>query len=319
MITLADIQAAHTRIAPYLRRTEVVRNHTLSQQFNANVYLKLELFQKTGSFKPRAAFNKMLRLTQAERANGAVAVSGGNFAQGVAFAASTLGIQATIFMPAYTPKNYIEATQGYGAKVELRPDIQAAFDEAEQHKQHGSAYLHPFDDPDVMAGSGSVGIELLSDVPQLTDVIVSVGGGGLMSSVTTAIKSLKPSVCVWSVETEGADALAQALAAGHPVNIKPTSLARTLGAPYAAADALAIAQKHIARHLVVSDQEAYEAQRFLMERAKIFPELSAACTLAAAYKLKAEFSPDSHIGLIICGGNVSLDDVASYKAKFEAS
>jgi threonine dehydratase len=318
MITLDDINQAATRIAPYVRRTDTVPSQTISRRLKTHVYLKLELFQKTGSFKPRAAFSKMLRLTPEERGRGIVAVSGGNFAQGVAYAATALGLQSTIFMPIFTPRNYVEATQGYGAQVELMPDIQAAFDAAEQRKQHGAVMLHPFDDPDVMAGSGSVALELLEDVPQLTDVFVSVGGGGLLSAVTIALKSLKPDVRIWSVETEGADALDQALKAGHSVPIKPTSLARTLGAPYAAPDAVTIAQKYVTQHTLVSDKEAYEAQRFLMERAKIFPELSASCTLAAAEKLQHHFSLDSHVALIMCGGNVSLDDVVGYKNKFEA-
>ena len=317
MITLADIQSARTRIAPYVHRTPTVRNTTLSKRLGTNVYLKLELFQKTGSFKPRAAFNKMLRLSDEERARGAVAVSGGNFAQGVAYAANVLGIRATICMPATTPKNYLDATRGYGANIDLAPDIQSAFDKVEEHKARGAVPLHPFDDPDVMAGSGPIGLEVLEDVPPLTDVIVSVGGGGLMAGITLAIKGLKPDVRVWSVETEKANALAAALEAGQVVKITPTSLARTLGAPYVAADALAVAQQYVARHLLVSDAEAYHAQRFLMERAKIFPELSAATTLAAADKLKDQFTPESHLALIICGGNVSVDDLVAYKQQFE--
>lgn len=317
MITLSDIQAANTRISSYVRRTELVKNHTLSKRLGTNVYLKLELFQKTGSFKPRAAFSKMLRLSEEERQRGAVAVSGGNFAQGAAYAGHTLGIHTTVFMPAHTPRNYVEATQAYGAQVELTPDIQAAFDAAEDYKNRGRIFLHPFDDPDVMAGDGTIGLEVIEDVPQATDVIISVGGGGLMSGITTAVKSLKPDIRVWTVETEGADALGRALQAGKVVHIQPTSLAKTLGAPYVAANALAIAQQQVAQHTLVSDREAYEAQRFLLERAKILPELSASATLAAAYKLQSHFSADSDVVLILCGGNVSLDDLAMYKGKFE--
>lgn len=316
MVTLDDIRAAYSRIAPYIRRTQTVKNHSLSKQLGTNVYLKLELFQKTGSFKPRAAFNQMLSLSDSERQRGVVAVSGGNYAQGVAYAGTTLGLPTRIFMPSFTPKNYLEATQSYGAELELTPDIQSAFDRAEQHKQQGQVFLHPYDDPVAMAGSGGVGLELLEDVPQVTDVFLSVGGGGMMSGVTVALKSLKPEIRLWTVETEGADALNQALQANQVVRIQPTSLARTLGAPYAAADALALAKQYVEQHTVVSDKEAYEAQRFLLERAKIVPELSAACNLAAAYKLQSNFSADSHVVLIICGGNVSLDDLVSYQRLF---
>lgn len=317
MITLQDVQEAYTRIAPYIHRTETVENHTLSQRLGVNVYLKLELFQKTGSFKPRAAFNKMLRLSEEERSRGAVAVSGGNFAQGVAYASRTLDVQAKIIMPAYTPKNYLEATRSYGAQIELTPDVQSAFDLAEHYREHGWSFLHPYDDPDIMAGNGTIGLEIIEQAPQVTDVIVSVGGGGLMSGVTMALKGLKPQIRVWTVETEGAAALGSALQAGRVVRIQPTSLAKTLGAPYVAADALLIAQQHTAGHILVSDQEAYESQRFLLERAKVLTELSAACTLAAAYKLRERFSDECHVLLILCGGNVSLDDLVDYKSRFE--
>lgn len=316
MITLNDIQEASSRIAPYIRRTPMTGSYSVGQLLGTNAYLKLELFQRTGSFKPRAAFSKMLRLTEAERLRGLIAVSGGNFAQGVAYAGRTLGIRTTVLMPATTPKNYLEATRSYGAEVELAPDIQSAFDQAEAYARAGRVVLHPYDDPAVMAGDGSIGLELLEDAPQLTDVIVSVGGGGLMSGVVVALKGLKPSIRVWTVETEGAATLERALQAGRVVRIQPTSLAKTLGAPYIAEDALRITQQHVERHTLVSDQEAYQAQRFLLERAKVLTELSAASTLAAALRLREHFDADQHVALILCGGNVSLEDVIAYRGLF---
>lgn len=316
MITLVDVKQAHSRIAPYVKRTTTERSHTLSQKLRTNLYLKLELFQKTGSFKPRSAFNKMLRHCDEARERGVVAVSGGNFAQGVAYAGTTLGVRTRIIMPEYTPANYVEATKSYGAEVELVSDVQTCFDVAEQYSHQGWDYYHPYDDPEVMEGLGTIGLELLEDVPELSDVIVSVGGGALMSGITVAIKALKPDVRVWIVETEGSDTMGRALQAGQVVQIQPTSLAKTLGAPYVAADALRIAQQLVEGHLTVSDKEAFEAQRFLLERAKILTELAASCTLAAAERLQERFSTDSHVALIVCGGNVSLDTLAGYKRQF---
>jgi threonine dehydratase len=317
MITLKDVQDSYTRIAPYIRRTDSVKNYSLSQQLGTNLYLKYELFQKTSSFKPRAAFSKLLRLNKEERSRGAVAVSGGNFAQGVAYAGRTLGIGTKIIMPAYTPKNYIEATQSYGGQIEIVPDVPSAFDLAEQFRQRGWVFLHPYDDPDVMSGNGTIGLEVLEQVPAVTDVIISVGGGGLISDITIALKSLKPQIRIWTVETEGAATLGSALQEGQVVRIQPASLAKTLGATYVAADALMIAQQHIWQHILVSDREAYEAQRFLFERAKILIELAASCTLAAAYKIQEHFSNENHVVLILCGGNVSLKDLIEYRNKFE--
>ncbi len=316
MITEEDIRRAQARIAPYIRRTQTVSSATLSERLGTNVYLKLELFQKTGSFKPRGAFNKMLKHLEAAKAHGVVAVSGGNFAQGVAYAGHVLGVRTRILMPDFTPKNYLDATKGYGAEVELFPDIKSAFEAAEAYKGQGWQYFHPFDDPEVMEGYGTIGLELVEDIRRLTDVIVSVGGGGLMSGTTVAIKGIKPEVRVWSVETEGADALGRALQAGQVVHFQPTSLAKTLGAPYVAADALTVAQQHIAQHIIVSDREAYEAERFLLERAKVLTELAASCTLAAAERIRDKFSADGHVALILCGGNVSLDSLAEYSRLF---
>jgi threonine dehydratase len=317
MITLNDVQNARALIAPYVKRTPTERNHTLSERFGTNIYLKLELFQKTGSFKPRGAFNKMLRLSDEEKERGVVAVSGGNFAQGVAFAGKVLGVGTLIIMPEYTPTNYIEATKSYGAQVELLPDVQEAFDMAQEYECQGWNYFHPYDDPEVMQGYGTIGLELLEDVPELSDVIISVGGGGLMSGITVAIKELKPYVRIWTVETEGCDAMAKALQAGRVVQIQPTSLAKTLGAPNVAADALRVAQRLVEDHTVVSDQEAFRAQRLLLERAKIITELAASCTLAVAERLQDCFTNENHVALILCGGNVSLDNLIEYKRLLE--
>src|SRR5262249_11423044 len=207
-------------------------SHTLSQRFGTNIYLKMELFQKTGAFKIRGAFNKMLSLTGEQSRPGVVAVSGGNHAQAVAYAARTLGLRALILMPEITPRNYVEATLGYGAEVVFAPTMAEAFKEVYNYQREGWTYIHPFDDPLVIAGQGTIGLEILEDAPEVTDVILSIGGGGLAGGVATAIKALKPEARIWGVETEGADSMAHALAAGQVVELPVvTSIARTLGAP----------------------------------------------------------------------------------------
>ena len=313
MITLEDVHAASRRVQPYIRRTPTERNETLSRSLGTNVYLKYELFQKTGSFKPRGAFNQMLQLSPAQREKGIVAVSGGNFAQGVAYAGQVLGVRTLICMPAYTPQNYLDATKSYGAEIEITPSITDAFNSAEDYRRQGKSFLHPYDDPAMMAGNGTAGLELLEDFPDATDVFISVGGGGLLGGMITALKGVKPEIRIWSVETEGADTLDQALKAGKVVHIQPTSLAKTLGGPYVAEDTLLLAQKHLQEHVLVSDREAFMAQRTLLERGKVLTELAASCTLAAAEKVKAAFQPDDHIVLLLCGGNVSLDNLIDYR------
>ncbi|MGH9526077.1 MAG: pyridoxal-phosphate dependent enzyme, partial [Terriglobales bacterium] len=210
-INLAAIEAARERIAGHVRHTPLAASATLSRELGTHIYLKQELFQKTGSFKVRGAFNKMLPLP---RGSQVVAVSGGNHAQAVAYAAAQLGMQARILMPESTPANYVEATRGYGAGIVLAATIADAFAQADAAVAEGWAMVHPFDDPEVMAGQGTLALELLDDLPEVTDVIVSIGGGGLMAGVASAVKARNPDVRLWGVETEGADAMAQALAAG---------------------------------------------------------------------------------------------------------
>lgn len=316
MITLDDVKSARQLVPPYIHRTPTVRSRTLSERLETNVYLKLELFQKAGCFKPRGVFNHMLRLSDEQREAGVVGFSGGNFAQALAYAGKTLGIRTHIFMPEYTPKNYLEGTRGYGAEVELTETVEGIIEGAEEYRSQGWTLIHPFDDPFMMAGHGTLSLELLEDVPDLTDVFVSIGGGGLMSGVVTAIKAMTPSVRAWGVETVGADTMAQSLAAGKVVHIKPTSIAKTLGAPFVAEDALTIAREHLESVTVVPDEEAFAALKFLLERAKVLTEPAASCTLAAAERLRDNFSGDHHVALILCGGNVSLADLAEFEGRF---
>lgn len=313
-LRLEAIRFAQHRIAPYVKRTPLVRSDSLSRRLGTNIYAKLELFQKTGAFKVRGAFNKMLSLTDEERRRGVVAVSGGNHAQAVACAARTLGLQSLILMPETTPRNYVEATREYGAGIALVPTIADAFAAVRTYENEGRIYIHPFDDPLVMAGQGTIGLEILEDVPELTDVIVSIGGGGLAGGVAVVVKTLKPEVRVWGVETEGANSMAQALAAGHVVELPAvTSIARTLGAPAVSTTTLALAQKYLKGVTVVSDIEAVGALKFLLERLKVLTEPAASCTLAAAERLRSTFSPDSHVALILCGGNVALEDLLRWQ------
>ena len=308
---IADIEEARERIAPYIKRTRLERSETLSAHLGTNVYVKLELFQKTGSFKVRGAFNKLLSQPADQLSKGVVAVSGGNHAQAVAYASSVLGLDAVVLMPDSTPQNYVTATRGYGSSVELTPSIAEAFAAAERYRSEGRVFVHPFDDAVVMAGQGTLGLEIVEDVPELTDAVVSIGGGGLMSGVSFAIKAERPEAKVWGVETVGADAMSQALAAGAPVTLPAiTSIAKTLGAPSVSEATLDAAQKRLESVTVVTDDEAVAALRFILERLKVLTEPAASCTLAAAEKLKSNFG--SHVVLVLCGGNLALDDLCSY-------
>lgn len=314
IITIEEIRQAATLIGQYIKRTPTLIDTYLSSRFGANVYLKHELLQRTAAFKVRGAFNKMLLLTDPERARGVVAVSAGNHAQAVAYAAKILGVKALVLMPENTPQNYIAKTKGYDAEVELYPTLTDAFDSARQYERAGSIFVHPFDDRDVVAGQGTIGLEILEDVPQVTDIVVSIGGGGLAGGVAAAVKSIRPDVRIWGAETRGADSMAQSLEAGRIIELSEiTSIARTLGAPKVGELNFALAKEYLSGVTVVSDEEAVAEMFCLLDKAKVLTEPATSCTLAATERLKENFGPDSHVVLILCGGNIGLDDLFGFR------
>ncbi len=313
-ITLADIEEALDLISGRLHRTPLVSSRTLSEFLGTRTSLKLELFQKTGSFKPRGAFNELLHLSEQQRERGVVGVSGGNFARGLAFAGGQMGVTTRILMPEGTPAHSIEATRAYGAEVEIVPTIADAFARAETYADSGLALMHPFDDPYMMAGNGTLGFEVAADAPDATDVFVSIGGGGLMAGVATALKACMPGVRMWGVETEGADAMRRALDAGEIVEMQPTSIAKTLAAPWVCEATLAAARELLEDVVVVPDSAAFAALVFLLERAKVLTEPAASCTLAAAEALRGRLG--EHVVLILCGGNASVDEIRAWSRQF---
>ncbi len=317
-MNIDSIRAAAIRIAPHVKRTPIERSESLSRRFGTNIFVKYELFQRTGAFKARGAFNKMLSMNESERARGVVAVSGGNHAQATALAARELLIDAVIIMPQSTPAVYVEATRGYGAHVELAPSIAEAFSAAERYSSEGRVFVHPFDDPDIIAGQGTVMLEALEDVPDATDVVVSIGGGGLAAGSAIAVKAIRPEARIWGVETEGADAMSQALAAGRPVELGAiTSIAKTLGAPFVSETTLAVVRDHFESVTVVSDREAVAEMIYIIERLKVITEPAASCTIAAIERLKSNFGPESKIVVILCGGNTGVADLCGYRALLE--
>lgn len=316
-LTLDDVLAAKGRIAGRLHRTPCLLSEAVSRDLGCATFLKLECLQKTGSFKPRGAFNKLLALDEADRRKGVVGVSGGNHAQGLAYAARELGLVATVCMPKSTPKNYLDATRGYGAEVLLCDDIAHAFAEANRLRDEGRTLIHPFDDPFIAAGQGTVGLEILEDVPDVSRVYVSIGGGGLIAGVATALRRQRPAIRVIGVETVGADAMARSLKAGGLVDLPAiTSIARTLGAPRVSEMTLSHVRELVDEVLVVDDGETVHALEFLLERTKYLTEPAAACCFAAARRQRATFRPDETIALLLCGGNASVADLATWHARF---
>ena len=317
MLSLELIAQAQHRLRGLLKRTPLVESDALGQRLGAKVSLKLECLQKTGSFKPRGAFNKMLTLTAAERGRGVVAVSGGNHAQGVGFAARKLGVSAVIFMPESTPGNYVDATRGYGAQVVLTPSISAAFAECERLRAAGRVLVHPFEDPLVASGQGTLGLEILEDAPDVTRLYVSIGGGALISGVAVALRTIHPAVRVIGVQTHGADAMAQSLAANRLVELPAiTSIARTLGAPKVCDFTLDHVRRLVHEVVVVNDAAAYASLVYLLERTKYLVEPAAACCLAAVEQQRDQLRPNDHVVILLCGGNLSVQDLTAFHQRF---
>jgi threonine dehydratase len=318
LISLDDVAAAADRIASHVLRTPTVPSPGLAAHLGVPVTCKLELLQRTGSFKPRGAVHKLLGLSPAERAAGVAAVSGGNHAVALADAAASLGVSATVVMPESAPQRSIAAARARGADVRLTGDMASAFALLDELVTGGSTLVHPYDDPDVIAGQGTVGLELAADAPDFTDVLVSIGGGGLIAGVATALRALRPGVRVWGVETEGADAMSRALAAGRPVPITPSSIVTTLSAPHVSELTLAHATALVEDVIVVPDADAVRGSLTLAEEAKVWTEPAAGCLVPASHQVLDRVGPDVRLGLVVCGGNVTAADVTGWMQRFAA-
>jgi threonine dehydratase len=312
LITVDDITAAAERIAGRVVLTPTVPSPGLEAVLGVPVTLKLEQLQRSGSFKTRGAFAKLLGLTDAERAAGVVAVSGGNHGTALAEAAGSLGIAATVVMAKSAPRRSIEACRAAGAEVRLTEDMADAFELMDKLVAEGRTLVHPFDDPVVLAAQGTVGLEFADAAPDVTDVLVSIGGGGLIAGVAVALKHRLPGVRVWGVETEGADAMSRALAAGAPVSFRPTSIVTTLSAPYASPLTLAHVRALVEDVIIVSDAEAVAGTVTLAEQAGVWAEPAAGCLIPAARRVLDRLGPDTNprLGLIICGRNSSFADLS---------
>lgn len=319
LISLDHITAAAARIAAHVLRTPTVPSPGLADHLGVPVTCKLELLQRSGSFKLRGAAHKLLGLSSAERAAGVVAVSGGNHGIALADAAAVLGVAATVVMPEAAPQRSIDAARARGTDVRLTPDMAGAFALLDELVAAGRTLVHPFDDPAVIAGQGTVGLELAADAPDVTDVLVSIGGGGLISGVATALRALLPGVRVWGVETEGADAMSRALAAGAPVAMTPTSIVTTLSAPYVSELTLAHVSALVEDVIVVPDADAVRGCLTFAEEAKLWTEPAAGCLVPAAHQVLDRVGPDARLGFVVCGGNATTADVTGWVQRFAAT
>ena len=305
---LEHLQEAQARISGSVHRTPTVSSRTLSERVDRTVFLKCENLQKTGSFKVRGALNRILGLDDVARGRGVVTVSAGNHAQAVAWAAARTGVSATVVMPANASPTKVRASEGYGAEVILQGTVFEAFDLAlEVAEDRGLTFLHAFDDPLIVAGQGTLGLEVLEDVPDVATVVVPVGGGGLISGVALAVANLAPGVQVVGVEPHGACAMWKSLERGEAVRLESLdTVADGLGAPMAGELNFEVVRRHVEDVVLVSDDEIREAMAFILERAKLLVEPAGAAAVAALLAGRIPLA-DGPVVAVLSGGNVDLD------------
>ncbi len=324
MPTLDDVKAAQARIAGRVHRTPLSSARSLGSlcQPPVELYLKEEQRQKTGSFKVRGVLNRLATFDDAQRARGFVTVSAGNHAAAVSWAATAEGLPATVVMRMAAAPNKVAATRAYGATVDLfGEDHTQAFEHARAlERERGLTFVHPFEDPMVVAGAGTLGAEILEDLGEPDVVVVPVGGGGLISGVALAIKETRPATRVIGVEPVGAQTVTRALAAGHPVNPGAMqTIADGLAAPFTGALNLAIIQRYVDAIVLVTDDDLRAAMRLLLERAKLLAEPAGAAGVAAllAGLLAGKIADvaGQRVVAVISGGNVAIEALPALLAE----
>ena len=317
LVPIEEILAARDRIAARIHRTALITSTTAATWTTTatgvrlgddRLYLKPEHLQKTGSFKPRGMTNRIETLSAEAKARGVITLSAGNAGQAYAWAGRTAGVAVTVTMPAGAVRSKVEACLGYGARVVLHgAHVGETFAEMERIRdEEGLEFVHPFDDPAVIAGNGSVGLELIEDVPGLDVVVVGIGGGGLISGVAAAVKGLRPGIRVYGVEPERSNAVSLALERGEIVRIQPESVADGLGAPFAGAWTLAMCRHYLDDIVLLDDATILAGLRFAAERLKQVVEPAGAAALAAVLSGRIPIRDGERVAVVLSGGNVEV-------------
>ena len=306
-LSLADIRAAADRIAPYVLKTPTLSGESLA---GPGVWLKAENLQRTNSFKVRGAVNAVLQLTPEQRQRGVITLSAGNHGQALAYAAQAFQIPCVVVIREDAPLTKLQAIRRYGAEIVLVPLTEWQHRLVMEQERRNLHLVHPFDDPAVAAGQGTVGLEILDAVTDLRTVIVPVGGGGLIAGIAVAIKSQRPSVRIIGVEPEGAPVVNESLAAGHPVApSRLDSIADGLGAPYTRPFNLGLIQRYVDQMRLVTDDAILDALKAIAQQSKLVVEPAGAAAVAA---LLADAEIERPVAAILTGGNVDMDRLGSW-------
>lgn len=309
MTSLQDVIEAKERIAPYIAKTPLLRVPALDKYLGCQVYLKPENLQYTGSFKLRGAANKLLSLSEAEKSAGVVAASSGNHAQGVAYSAQLLGIDATIIMPLNANPVKIQSVEEYGAELILHGETSSQRTEKakELADKSGKVEVHPFSDDYIRAGQGTIALEILEDEPEINQIVVPIGGGGLISGIAIATKESRPEINILGVEPEGASRYSESLDAGQPVKLsRVNTIADGTRTDQADADNFQLIKQYVDDIIAVSDEAIKEAMKLILAKAKLVVEPSSAMVFAAALANKINVNPTDKVCFVVSGGNNDL-------------
>lgn len=307
-VKYSDIVAAQATLKGITKKTALLPSKSFSQMGGCHCFLKLENLQSTGSFKVRGAYNKIASLTEEEKKRPVVAASAGNHAQGVAYSSKLLGLKSTIFMPTFTPPLKVIATRHYGAEVVLTGD---SFDDAykvsqEYCKEHDATYIHPFNDPLIIAGQGTVGLEIFHQLPELDIVVVPIGGGGLISGVAIALKTLNPKIKIIGVEAEGAASMLASKKANKIVTIPHCdTIADGIAVKTPGGQTYELINEYVDELITVTDEEIAHTTYLMLERTKILAEPSGVASVAAVLQRKCDFK-GKNVVPIVSGGNINM-------------
>ena len=314
-VTIRDVEAARDVIAPFIHRTPLLSSRSLGDRIGASAWLKAESLQVTGSFKARGAAYAVSRLPADARTRGVVTLSGGNAGQAVAWAARRAGIPAVIVMPESAARVNVDAIRAYGADIRFAPDVTQLQPIVRELQAAGRYVVHPFDDEAVIAGQGTVGLEILDDLPGVDVIVAGVGGGGLIGGIAVAAAARRPGVRVVGVEAAGALAMKRSLEAGRPVSIDAVrTVAVGLGAPFAGQHTFPLVRDLVEDIAVVSDDEILDAVRFLAARARLFVEPAGAAPVAALLQGRVRVRAGEQVVAVLSGANADLARMAEWLA-----
>ena len=312
-VDLEAVRRARDRIRGRVHRTPLASATLLGRRCGGvELYLKAENLQKTGSFKPRGVLSRLLGMEEAGRERGVVTVSAGNHAQALAWGSRSAGVDCTVVMPETAPRTKVEACRGYGARVVLHGDVFDAFERALSIRdEEGRTFVHPFDDPAIVAGQGTAGLEVLDELDDADAVVVPVGGGGLLAGIAVAVKGRSPSTRVFGVEPEGADSMCRSLERGEPVRLEEVdTLADGLGSPMAGELTFPLVRRHVDGVVRVSDGALAEAVGEVLTFAKLLVEPAGAAGVAALAEGVLPVEEGERVAAVLSGGNVDLDRLA---------